>query len=205
MGREAVCWATFDGERAEGKAHLDTDALTFRGGFRLTIPYGEVRGAESEDGRLRVVFSGGEAVFELGTQAGAWEERILNPPSLMQKLGVKAGMRAGILGPVDSEFLDALSRSGVEMSGDSEGLEVVFVQVEEPGELSRLAETRGMIRSDGMVWVISPKGRKDLRDIEVMAAGKAAGLVDVKVARFSESHTALKFVVPKAERRVRDY
>ena len=31
-----------------------------------------------------------------------------------------------------------------------------------------------MIRSDGMVWVISPKGRKDLRDIEVMAAGKAA-------------------------------
>ena len=128
----------------------------------------------------------------------------MNPPSLMQKLGVKAGMRAGIIGPVDSEFLLALNRSGVELAGDSEWLDAVFAQVEEPGELSRLAEGRGRIRSDGMVWVISPKGRKDLRDIEVMAAGKAAGMVDVKVARFSESHAALKFVVPKAERRARD-
>jgi hypothetical protein len=30
-----------------------------------------------------------------------------------------------------------------------------------------------------------------------MKAGQAAGLVDVKVVRFSETHTAEKFVVPK--------
>jgi hypothetical protein len=29
-----------------------------------------------------------------------------------------------------------------------------------------------------------------------MKAGKAAGLVDVKVVRFSDTHTAEKFVVP---------
>jgi hypothetical protein len=29
-----------------------------------------------------------------------------------------------------------------------------------------------------------------------MTAGKAAGLVDVKVVRFSETHTAEKFVIP---------
>jgi hypothetical protein len=34
-----------------------------------------------------------------------------------------------------------------------------------------------------------------------MAAGKAAGLVDVKVVRFSETHTAEKFVIPKSRRR----
>jgi hypothetical protein len=33
-----------------------------------------------------------------------------------------------------------------------------------------------------------------------MAAGKAAGLVDVKVVRFSETHTAEKFVRPVATR-----
>jgi hypothetical protein len=34
-----------------------------------------------------------------------------------------------------------------------------------------------------------------------MRAGKAAGLVDVKVVRFSEVHTAQKFVIPVANRR----
>jgi hypothetical protein len=34
----------------------------------------------------------------------------------------------------------------------------------------------------------------------VMAAGKAAGLVDVKVIGFSPSHTAEKFVIPISAR-----
>jgi hypothetical protein len=33
-----------------------------------------------------------------------------------------------------------------------------------------------------------------------MRAGKLAGLVDVKVARFSDTHTAEKFVIPVARR-----
>lgn len=33
-----------------------------------------------------------------------------------------------------------------------------------------------------------------------MKAAKAAGLVDVKVVRFSETHSANKFVVPVAKR-----
>ena len=39
-----------------------------------------------------------------------------------------------------------------------------------------------------------------------MAAGKAAGLVDVKVVGFSPTHTAEKFVIPVANalRAVRD-
>ena len=36
-----------------------------------------------------------------------------------------------------------------------------------------------------------------------MAAGKAAGLVDVKVVAFSATHTAEKFVIPVAKRRDR--
>jgi hypothetical protein len=33
-----------------------------------------------------------------------------------------------------------------------------------------------------------------------MTAGRAAGLVDTKVVRFSETHTAEKFVIPRAKR-----
>ena len=50
------------------------------------------------------------------------------------------------------------------------------------------------------MWVVYPKGRTDPSEVDVLEAGKAAGLVDVKVARFSETHTALKFVIPVARR-----
>jgi hypothetical protein len=39
-----------------------------------------------------------------------------------------------------------------------------------------------------------------MADVVVMAAARDRGLVDVKVARFSETHTALKLVIPKADR-----
>ena len=54
---------------------------------------------------------------------------------------------------------------------------------------------------DGAIWVVRPKGRQEITEQDTMAAGKAAGLVDVKVVGFSETHTAEKFVVPLARRR----
>jgi hypothetical protein len=53
---------------------------------------------------------------------------------------------------------------------------------------------------DGAIWVIRPKGVKTITEADVMTAGKAAGLVDTKVVRFSDSHTAEKLVIPLARR-----
>jgi len=47
---------------------------------------------------------------------------------------------------------------------------------------------------------VSPKGDRSIRDIDVIAAAKEAGLVDVKVARWSDTHTAAKLVIPRALR-----
>ena len=44
------------------------------------------------------------------------------------------------------------------------------------------------------------KGRKDITENGVLAAGRAAGLKDVKVVGFSPTHTALKFVIHVARR-----
>jgi hypothetical protein len=56
------------------------------------------------------------------------------------------------------------------------------------------------LKPDGALWVIRPKGSKAVSEAEVMSAGKHAGLVDVKVASFSDTHTAEKFVIPRAAR-----
>jgi hypothetical protein len=57
------------------------------------------------------------------------------------------------------------------------------------------------IQPDGAIWAVWRKARKELTENHVREAALAAGLVDVKVARFSETHSALKLVVPKARRR----
>jgi hypothetical protein len=64
----------------------------------------------------------------------------------------------------------------------------------------KLRTLRSNLTPDGALWVIRPRGRPEISEQAVMAAGKAAGLVDVKVVRFSETHTAEKFVIPLARR-----
>ena len=54
--------------------------------------------------------------------------------------------------------------------------------------------------SGAALWVIYPKASSAIREIEVIEAGRAAGLKDVKVARISETHTGLKFVSPARKR-----
>jgi hypothetical protein len=43
---------------------------------------------------------------------------------------------------------------------------------------------------------VYPKGVAAIREIEVIEAGRAAGLKDIKVASFSSTHTALQFALP---------
>ena len=59
---------------------------------------------------------------------------------------------------------------------------------------------KAALQPAGSLWVIRPKGRPEIPERAVMAAGKAAGLVDVKVVSFSPTHTAEKFVIPLKDR-----
>jgi hypothetical protein len=60
---------------------------------------------------------------------------------------------------------------------------------------------KGLLTPAGGVWVVSVKGKAaTVKDAEVIIAGRAAGLVDMKVTAFSPTHTALKFVRPAGKR-----
>ena len=51
------------------------------------------------------------------------------------------------------------------------------------------------MRKDGALWVVRPKGAKtEVTEGATQQAGLEAGLVDVKVVSFSDTHTAEKFV-----------
>jgi hypothetical protein len=203
MGQEAVCTARWQGRASEGRASLETDELLFRGGdFRLKIPLRAVAAARAVDGVLEVEWSEGRAELEVGRAAERWAQRILHPPGRLDKLGVKAGQRIGLSGLDDAELLAELRGRGATVEGGPlEGAyDLVFVGIERPEELARIAALRAHLTPAGALWAISPKGRRELRDVEVIMAGRAAGLVDVKNAAYSTTHTANKLVAPRAAR-----
>ncbi|OLC28293.1 MAG: hypothetical protein AUH31_09715 [Armatimonadetes bacterium 13_1_40CM_64_14] len=105
MGLQADCTATRDGRESKGRAYLETDALIFRGVFRLAIPYTGMTAVRVRHGRLTIHFSGGAATFVLGVRAQKWAKRILHPKSLLDKLGVKPGAKVAVVDIKDADFL----------------------------------------------------------------------------------------------------
>jgi hypothetical protein len=64
----------------------------------LKIPFGGVKSIDMKRGVMKIAFSGGEAAFHLGPGAEKWAEKIRNPRRLLDKLGVKPGMKVSLLG-----------------------------------------------------------------------------------------------------------
>jgi hypothetical protein len=121
---------------------------------------------------------------------------------LIDKLGVKLGHAVCVLGVDDEVFWQQLRERTADIVVDqvAPGSDVVVYAAPEPSFLERLPELMASIKPNGMIWVVSPKGRKDFKDTDVMRAGLAVGLVDVKVCSFNQQLTATKFVIPVAKR-----
>jgi hypothetical protein len=204
VGQEAQCTVRFGDRVSAGKALLESDELLFRGDFRLSIPFRAVQALEARDGQLRVSFPDGLATFDLGPRAEKWLQKIRSPRGLLDKLGVKPDSRVRILGVRDATFREELEQRGAEVSdghGPSTDADLVFLAADSTDGLRALDSLRSCIKPNGAIWVISPKGKQArLKDVEIMAAAKEAGLVDVKVVSFSDIHTALKLVIPLASR-----
>jgi hypothetical protein len=203
MGQEARCSALLNGSRAEGKALLETDALVFRGDERATILYKDMRAVQAKEGRLTITWTGGTAIFDLGTQADKWAHRIRNPKNLMDKLGVKQDHDVVVLGVADHDFVEQLGARAARVSVGRarRNADAIFYGASKRSDLSRLEQLKGYLKPDGSLWVVRPRGGGPITESDVMARGRDAGLVDVKVVRFSETHTAEKFVIPTAARR----
>jgi hypothetical protein len=122
---------------------------------------------------------------------------------LLDKLGVKPGMRIGLLGFRDAAFEAELRDRGAQLEGERPrpGLDMLFYLAEEPADLLSLGELRSLIHDGGAIWVLRVKGAGlKVRDIDVIEAGKVSGLVDNKIASFSDLYAAMRLVVPLALR-----
>jgi hypothetical protein len=203
MGAEAECDVRFKGKTASGKARLETELLWFRGNdLRLSIPFRQMSKVAARGGTLSVTFPDGTAAFNLGAAAARWADKIQHPPSRLKKIGAATDWRVSAIGVTDGVFLKELEACVAHLSigrvvKDSDA---IFVEATKAAELTRLDTLKRSLKPNGAIWIIRPKGRPEISEQATMAAGKAAGLVDVKVVGFSPTHTAEKFVIPVAQR-----
>lgn len=202
MGRELVCNIRTGGKTTSGKALLETNEIIVRGQLRLKIPLASLKSVSARDGELRLIWSEGSAIFELREHAEKWAYKILHPKSTAEKLGIKPGLIISAVALSDDKFVDDL-RAVAKKFSDSRPLkdsDLIFVGAETTAALAGIAKLAESLASAGALWIVYPKGKQEIKEQRVLDAGKQAGLVDVKVVGFSATHTALKFVRPKAKR-----
>ncbi|MEO8619670.1 MAG: hypothetical protein ABI625_01320 [bacterium] len=203
MGSEAKTTLRLGRQTFAGTAHLETSELIFRGETRLRIPLATVSNVEVRDGALHVTHAEGTAVLGLGDAAAVkWAERIRSPKSLVDKLGVKAGMQVAVLGVEDEAVLRDLEAHGAAVTAGKVpvGTPLVLWRVTKPAQLSKLPDIVKRIARDGAIWAVHPRGDASVADTVIFAAAKAAGLTYTKVVRFSDTDTAEKLVIPVAAR-----
>jgi len=202
MGNELKCTVRFGKQTSEGKALLETSEVFFRGEFRLKIPFVSIKSAKAVDGELRLETSNGVAIFEIGPAAEKWREKILHPKTRIEKIGVKSGAKISLLGNFDTDFLDELKSLSASVSKDkvAAGSDTIFLAADSLKTLSGAAKIAKSLKGAAALWIVYPKGQKTITENDVIAAGRRAGLKDVKVVSFSATHTALKFMIPLEKR-----
>ena len=197
MGKDAQVAARFAEGPDQGRLQYEPSKLLFRGAQRRVFQGEALKGVRAEAGDL--VLADGSR-FSLGEkQARSWAEAINNPKGRLDKIGVKPGVRVAVIGVADETFTAELAERGALPVGELASLDLLFYAADSAEALARIGDLVPALAETGAIWVVSRKGKAaTVKDVEVMAAAKAVGLVDNKVVGFSETLTALRFTRRKS-------
>jgi hypothetical protein len=113
--------------------------------------------------------------------------------SLIDKLSVKPMSIVSVIGIDDRSFWQQLIDSGADAIKGRlrKESDLIFCAADSLAELKKLDRLKDSLKPNGAIWVVSLKGKAaKIKDIDVIAAAKRAGLVDNKVVSFSETHLA---------------
>jgi hypothetical protein len=202
MGKEQICTVRYEGRSCSGKALLETTEILFRGDIRLKIPFTSLKSVVAKDGQLHLRWPQGSAVFELDAQAEKWAHKILHPKSTVEKLGIRPELVVSCVEMSDGKFVNEVRNSAKSFfdAAPQKNSDLIFFGAGKATALPRIKKLVASLAPAGALWIVYPKGKIEIREMDVLNAGRAAGLVDVKVVSFSATHTALKFVRPKNTR-----
>jgi len=174
--------------------------VTFSGGRRGEVAYSEIQVVGTARGILRLRVDDAPMEFELGDKVERIAAKIRRPPSLMDKLDVHPGITVAAVDippGLVRQLREVLPE--IQTRGPARPVDLLFLGASSVEALEQIAALATKVADGGALWVVYTKGRQDtIREANVLEAGRAAGFKDIKVARISPTHTALKFMWPKS-------
>ncbi|MBL8779417.1 MAG: hypothetical protein JNL06_00620 [Alphaproteobacteria bacterium] len=198
MGREAKVEYADAKERALVKVHLDSAALELTGGKKLRLPLANVKSATVDGDLLKIAAGGTKFSLALGAkEAEAWRKKILNPPSLADKLGFKPDKSIAVIGEVPPEIAAAAKTAKVAAAAaklpKTIAADIAALMLAPGKEEQLIVASAKALAPASALWLVYEKGRAVNGD-HVIALARKAGLKDTKVARVSDTHAALRFI-----------
>ena len=109
MGIETTCRVETEAGAGDARVLLETEELVVRGALKTRIPFKSVEAAVVDGRKLIVSHGNTRTVLHLGPEAARWADRILNPKSRLEKLGVKPSMVVSCQGIADLALRDELA------------------------------------------------------------------------------------------------
>jgi hypothetical protein len=184
------------------KILLETDDLILRGEVKARIPRRALKKVTVKNGLVTVAYDGGTLTLTLGADAERFAKKALEAPkSRLEKMGITSGSAIVALGISDPAFAKECKAGGITVATRAaKDSALIVLGVERAADLPRTANVAKSLKKDGALWVIHPKGTAGVKDTDIFAEAKKLGLTYVKVARFSDTHTAEKLVFPKSAR-----
>ncbi|TAJ11101.1 MAG: hypothetical protein EPO68_14875 [Planctomycetota bacterium] len=205
MGKELDCNACFDwlddGKALAGRAFLETDEIRFRradGERGVRVKLAEFTRRTASAGKLVLARAkpAARAEFRLGAAAAAdWLARIESPPSLCAKLGAKPGVDVRVHGALDAAVAQELDASGAAVKRRG-AARLNLLEARALADFARAASLAADLAPGAHLWVIYPKGRRDMSESALRSTLLPTGLRDTKTCRVSDVLTALRFSKP---------
>ncbi|HXI14704.1 MAG TPA: hypothetical protein VNM92_18960 [Thermoanaerobaculia bacterium] len=202
MGQEIDCEVRIGEVTSRARVQLESESLIVRVKPSRIFPFSEMQSVVVDGDFLSIESTQANIRLHLGGKAEVWAEKIRNPKSVMDRIGVKATDIVSVLGLGNDPFVADLERRAQLVLRDRvhKGSSLIFLRLETEADLEKIESLAKSLTGDGAIWILRPKGKTGVPETETMRAGKAAGLVDVKVVKFSELLSAEKFVIPVKKR-----
>ena len=125
-----------------------------------------------------------------------------SPQALLDKLGVRSGMKVAFVAVTDPHLTPLRWHSPVRASATNptQPVDVVVYQAENTFALRRVRELAAYVKQGGALWVLWPRDQGHITESHVQRSGISAGFVDVAAIGVSDRLAGLKFVRRRSNR-----
>lgn len=193
---QAACQWTRAGVTTDVQATLGRYFIAFDAPGEPRLSYNDVVEVWQYGTYVHIRYPEGEARLEMQDvrRARRYAKKMEDAPSPLEVLGAKRGDAIAVVGLPESWVYRLLRRRRLRPAdGEPVALDMLVVGISDEAGLASLPALASRVRRGGTLWVVYPRGHREIRTDTIADAGKALRLKGELELHVSSRHSALKF------------